>query len=219
MAFLSCLRTTSIVLPLRNITWAAKQHSFAIHTQIGVKVGVGIVLEGKLFRGFRRRGGRSRAFCHFPGLEEREQPRWQHVETYLGSAALLEAVRRRIGRRTKGKSARQAPVNCSRLSERLRQRRARSSRNMQAYRKSGRCLRQHPRSATDRAGRGRGPEMPFCCLVWRRPSVIYAGPSRWSSASCRTRQPCWARYASLSTLQWQDYSARIARPLSSIPAR
>jgi predicted NBD/HSP70 family sugar kinase len=67
---------------------AAKQHSFAIYMQIGVKVGVGIVLEGKLFRGFRGAAGEV-GHLPFP-WSEREQPRWQHVETYLGSAALLE---------------------------------------------------------------------------------------------------------------------------------
>ncbi|MCL6707854.1 ROK family protein [Pseudomonas sp. R2.Fl] len=67
---------------------AAKQHSFAIYMQIGVKTGMGIVLDGRLFRGFTGGAGE---IGHLPfPWSEREQPRWQHVETYMGSAALLE---------------------------------------------------------------------------------------------------------------------------------
>lgn len=67
---------------------AAKEHSFAIYMQIGVKTGMGIVLEGRLFRGFKGGAGE---IGHLPfPWSEREQPTWQHVETYMGSAALLE---------------------------------------------------------------------------------------------------------------------------------
>jgi predicted NBD/HSP70 family sugar kinase len=67
---------------------AAKQHSFAIYMQIGVKTGMGIVLDGRLFRGFKGGAGE---IGHLPfPWSEREQPRWQHVESYMGSAALLE---------------------------------------------------------------------------------------------------------------------------------
>lgn len=67
---------------------AAKHHSFAIYMQIGVKTGVGIVLDGRLFRGFKGGAGE---IGHLPfPWSEREQPKWQHVETYIGSAALLE---------------------------------------------------------------------------------------------------------------------------------
>jgi predicted NBD/HSP70 family sugar kinase len=71
---------------------AAKEHSFAIYMQIGVKVGVGIVLEGRLFRGFKGGAGEV-GHLPFP-WSEREQPQWQQVETYLGSAALLERATR-----------------------------------------------------------------------------------------------------------------------------
>lgn len=67
---------------------AAKEHSFAIYMQIGVKTGMGIVLEGRLFRGFKGGAGE---IGHLPfPWSEREQPTWQQVETYMGSAALLE---------------------------------------------------------------------------------------------------------------------------------
>jgi predicted NBD/HSP70 family sugar kinase len=67
---------------------AAKEHSFAVYMQIGVKIGVGIVLEGRLFRGFTGGAGE---IGHLPfPWSEREQPRWQEVETYMGSAALLK---------------------------------------------------------------------------------------------------------------------------------
>lgn len=67
---------------------AAKDHSFAIYMQIGVKTGMGIVLDGRLFRGFKGGAGE---IGHLPfPWSEREKPRWQHVETYMGSASLLE---------------------------------------------------------------------------------------------------------------------------------
>jgi len=67
---------------------AAKDHSFAIYMQIGVKTGLGIVLDGKVFRGFKGGAGE---IGHLPfPWSEKEQPAWQHVETYMGSAALLE---------------------------------------------------------------------------------------------------------------------------------
>ncbi|MBD8556011.1 ROK family transcriptional regulator [Rhizobium sp. CFBP 8762] len=67
---------------------AARDHSFAIYMQIGVKVGVGIVLDGKLFRGFRGAAGE---IGHLPfPWSETERPRWQYVESYLGSNALLK---------------------------------------------------------------------------------------------------------------------------------
>ncbi|YBV93945.1 ROK family transcriptional regulator (plasmid) [Phyllobacteriaceae bacterium JZ32] len=67
---------------------AAKEHSFAVYMQIGVKIGVGIVLEGRLFRGFTGGAGE---IGHLPfPWSEREQPRWQEVETYMGSAVLLK---------------------------------------------------------------------------------------------------------------------------------
>ncbi|WP_169055405.1 ROK family transcriptional regulator [Rhizobium sp. P44RR-XXIV] len=67
---------------------AAKQHSFAIYMQIGVKTGMGIVLDGRLFRGFRGGAGE---IGHLPfPWSEQERPKWQQVETYMGSAALLE---------------------------------------------------------------------------------------------------------------------------------
>ncbi|WP_222028718.1 ROK family transcriptional regulator [Rhizobium laguerreae] len=67
---------------------AAKDYSFAMYMQIGVKTGMGIVLDGKLFRGFRGGAGE---IGHLPfPWSETAQPTWQHVETYMGSAALLE---------------------------------------------------------------------------------------------------------------------------------
>jgi predicted NBD/HSP70 family sugar kinase len=71
---------------------AAKEHSFAIYMQIGVKVGVGIVLDGRLFRGFKGGAGEV-GHLPFP-WSEREQPSWQQVETYLGSAALLDRAKK-----------------------------------------------------------------------------------------------------------------------------
>jgi predicted NBD/HSP70 family sugar kinase len=69
---------------------AAKDHSFAIYMQIGVKVGVGIVINGKLFGGFKGGAGE---IGHLPfPWSEHEAPRSGHVESYLGSAALLERV-------------------------------------------------------------------------------------------------------------------------------
>jgi predicted NBD/HSP70 family sugar kinase len=69
---------------------AAKDHTFAIYMQIGVKVGVGIVIDGRLFRGFTGGAGEV-GHIPFP-WSPHEQPKWQQVETYLGSAALLERV-------------------------------------------------------------------------------------------------------------------------------
>ncbi|MDR3493223.1 MAG: ROK family transcriptional regulator [Ancalomicrobiaceae bacterium] len=70
---------------------AAKDHSFSVYIQIGVKVGVGIVLEGRLFRGFRGGAGE---IGHLPfPWSETEQPQWQRGETYLGAAALVERTR------------------------------------------------------------------------------------------------------------------------------
>jgi len=66
---------------------AAIDHSFAIYLQIGVKVGVGIVIEGKLFRGFRGAAGEV-GHLPFP-WSETEAPRSQQVEAYLGSAQFL----------------------------------------------------------------------------------------------------------------------------------
>jgi predicted NBD/HSP70 family sugar kinase len=69
---------------------AARDHAFAIYMQVGVKVGVGIVLDGKLFRGFRGGAGE---IGHLPfPWSEKEQPRWEQGEAYLGSAALIERV-------------------------------------------------------------------------------------------------------------------------------
>jgi predicted NBD/HSP70 family sugar kinase len=70
---------------------AAKEHSFAIYMQIGVKVGVGIVIDGKLFRGFKGGAGEV-GHLPFP-WSEREQPGPSQVEAYLGSAALVERAR------------------------------------------------------------------------------------------------------------------------------
>jgi predicted NBD/HSP70 family sugar kinase len=67
---------------------AAKNHSFAIYIQIGVKVGLGIVVDGKLFRGFRGGAGEV-GHLPFP-WSERERPHFQQVETYLGSVQLLQ---------------------------------------------------------------------------------------------------------------------------------
>ena len=70
---------------------SAKNHAFAVYMQIGVKVGVGIVIEGRLFRGFRGGAGE---IGHLPfPWSEKEQPRFQQVETYLGSAQLLQRCR------------------------------------------------------------------------------------------------------------------------------
>jgi predicted NBD/HSP70 family sugar kinase len=67
---------------------AARDHTFAIYMQIGVKVGVGIVIDGRLFRGFTGGAGE---IGHLPfPWSLHEQPKWQQVESYLGSAALLE---------------------------------------------------------------------------------------------------------------------------------
>lgn len=67
---------------------AARNHSFAIYMQIGVKVGMGIVIDGKLFRGFKGGAGE---ISHLPFPWSRdEQPVGLGVETYLGSAALLQ---------------------------------------------------------------------------------------------------------------------------------
>jgi predicted NBD/HSP70 family sugar kinase len=70
---------------------AAKNHNFAIYLQIGVKVGLGIVLEGRLFRGFRGGAGEV-GHLPFP-WSETDKPRWQQVETYLGSAQWLQRCR------------------------------------------------------------------------------------------------------------------------------
>jgi predicted NBD/HSP70 family sugar kinase len=70
---------------------AAKNHNFAIYLQIGVKVGLGIVLEGRLFRGFRGGAGEV-GHLPFPWSAS-EKPRWQQVETYLGSAQWLQRCR------------------------------------------------------------------------------------------------------------------------------
>jgi predicted NBD/HSP70 family sugar kinase len=67
---------------------AAKAHAFAIYMQIGVKVGLGIVVDGKLFRGFRGGAGEV-AHLPFP-WSEREKPNFQQVEAYLGSVQLLQ---------------------------------------------------------------------------------------------------------------------------------
>ncbi|MBN8953727.1 MULTISPECIES: ROK family protein [unclassified Rhizobium] len=67
---------------------SAKQYSFTIYMQIGVKTGMGIVLDGRLFRGFKGGAGE---IGHLPfPWSEHERPKWQQVETYMGSAALLE---------------------------------------------------------------------------------------------------------------------------------
>lgn len=67
---------------------AARNHSFAIYMQIGVNVGMGIVIDGKLFRGFKGGAGE---ISHLPFPWSRdEQPAALGVETYLGSAALLQ---------------------------------------------------------------------------------------------------------------------------------
>ena len=72
---------------------AAKDHTFAVYMQIGVKIGVGIVIEGRLFRGFRGGAGE---IGHLPfPWSEKEQPRFQAAETYLGSAQLLQRCRSR----------------------------------------------------------------------------------------------------------------------------
>jgi predicted NBD/HSP70 family sugar kinase len=67
---------------------SAKQYSFAIYMQIGVKTGMGIVLDGRLFRGFKGGAGEI-GQLPFP-WSENERPKWQQVETYMGSAALLK---------------------------------------------------------------------------------------------------------------------------------
>lgn len=67
---------------------AARNHAFAIYMQIGVKVGMGIVIDGKLFRGFKGGAGE---ISHLPfPWSMSEQPVALGVETYLGSAALLQ---------------------------------------------------------------------------------------------------------------------------------
>ncbi|TWB47409.1 putative NBD/HSP70 family sugar kinase [Rhizobium sp. ERR 922] len=67
---------------------SAKQYSFAIYMQIGVKTGMGIVLDGRLFRGFKGGAGE---IGHLPfPWSQHERPKWQQVETYMGSTALLE---------------------------------------------------------------------------------------------------------------------------------
>ena len=67
---------------------SAKAHSFVIYMQIGVKTGMGIVLDGRLFRGFKGGAGE---IGHLPfPWSEHAQPKWQQVETYMGSAALLQ---------------------------------------------------------------------------------------------------------------------------------
>jgi predicted NBD/HSP70 family sugar kinase len=66
---------------------AAKSHSFAVYIQIGVNVGMGIVIDGKLFRGFKGGAGEI-AHLPFP-WSENNQPTPLHVESYLGAKALL----------------------------------------------------------------------------------------------------------------------------------
>lgn len=67
---------------------AARDHSLAMYMQIGVKTGMGVVLDGRLFRGFKGGAGE---IGHLPfPWSAKEQPTWQQVETYMGSAALLE---------------------------------------------------------------------------------------------------------------------------------
>ncbi|RWX81905.1 ROK family transcriptional regulator [Neorhizobium lilium] len=70
---------------------AAKDHSFAIYLQIGVKIGLGIVVDGKLFRGFRGGAGEI-SHMAFP-WSQTERPVFQGLETYLGSVELIERCR------------------------------------------------------------------------------------------------------------------------------
>lgn len=71
---------------------AAKDHSFAIYLQIGVKIGLGIVVDGKLFRGFRGGAGEI-SHMAFP-WSRTENPVFQGLETYLGSVELIDRCRR-----------------------------------------------------------------------------------------------------------------------------
>lgn len=70
---------------------AAKDHSFAVYLQIGVKIGLGIVVDGKLFRGFRGGAGEI-SHMAFP-WSQTERPMFQGLETYLGSVELIERCR------------------------------------------------------------------------------------------------------------------------------
>lgn len=70
---------------------AAKDYSFAVYLQIGVKIGLGIVVDGKLFRGFRGGAGEI-SHMAFP-WSQTEKPAFQGLETYLGSVELIERCR------------------------------------------------------------------------------------------------------------------------------
>jgi len=87
---------------------AARDHSFAVYMQIGVNVGMGIVIDGRLFRGFKGGAGEI-AHLPFPWSES-EQPAPLGVESYLGAKALLE----RAGETWKS-TAQEAPGDTSKL--------------------------------------------------------------------------------------------------------
>lgn len=69
----------------------AKNRSSAVYMQIGVKVGIGIVVDGMMFRGFRGGAGEI-AHLPFPWSAS-ESPKPSEVEMYLGSAQWLERSR------------------------------------------------------------------------------------------------------------------------------
>lgn len=70
---------------------ACSRTSFA-YLQVGVKIGLGIVHEGRLFRGFNGAAGEV-ARLPFPWSDDRK-PRRNGLETYLGSHQLMTRVRR-----------------------------------------------------------------------------------------------------------------------------
>ncbi|NKM88633.1 ROK family protein [Rhizobium laguerreae] len=70
---------------------AAKDHAFVVYLQIGVKIGVGIVVDGKLFRGFRGGAGEI-SHMAFP-WSQTERPVFQGLEKYLGSVELIGRCR------------------------------------------------------------------------------------------------------------------------------
>jgi predicted NBD/HSP70 family sugar kinase len=67
---------------------AARDRQTFAYLQVGVRIGMGIVLDGKLFRGFNGAAGEV-GRMPFPWSAE-ERPSREGVEHYLGSQALLE---------------------------------------------------------------------------------------------------------------------------------
>jgi predicted NBD/HSP70 family sugar kinase len=70
---------------------AARNHDNFVYLQVGVKIGLGIVVDGRLLHGAHGAAGEV-AMMPFPWSSS-ETPRHQELEQYLGSAALLARCR------------------------------------------------------------------------------------------------------------------------------